>query len=110
MDGSNPKYLNSPETDIFNKSNTLYGLNLAKNTLSDSRQVIVTEGYMDVISLHQQGVENAVATLGTALTTQHGRILSRYADEIVICYDSDSAGQKAALRSIDVLQGLDAKS
>lgn len=109
MDGSNPKYLNSPETDIFNKSNTLYGLNLAKNTLSDSRQVIVTEGYMDVISLHQQGVENAVATLGTALTTQHGRILSRYADEIVICYDSDSAGQKAALRSIDVLQGLDAK-
>lgn len=109
MDGSNPKYLNSPETDIFNKSNTLYGLNLAKNALSDSRQVIVTEGYMDVISLHQQGVENAVATLGTALTTQHGRILSRYADEIVICYDSDSAGQKAALRSIDVLQGLDAK-
>lgn len=109
MDGSNPKYLNSPETDIFNKSNTLYGLNLAKNALSDSRRVIVTEGYMDVISLHQQGVENAVATLGTALTSQHGRILSRYADEIVICYDSDSAGQKAALRSIDVLQGADAK-
>lgn len=78
MDGSNPKYLNSPETDIFNKSNTLYGLNLAKNAFSDERRIIVTEGYMDVISLHQQGVENAVATLGTALTTQHGRILSRY--------------------------------
>lgn len=109
MDGSNPKYLNSPETDIFNKSNTLYGLNLAKNVLSNSRRVIVTEGYMDVISLHQQGVENAVATLGTALTSQHGRILSRYADEIVICYDSDSAGQKAALRSIDVLKNADAK-
>jgi len=109
MDGSNPKYLNSPETDIFNKSNTLYGLNLAKNALGESRSVIVTEGYMDVISLHQQGVENVVATLGTALTTQHGRMLSRYADEIIICYDSDSAGQKAALRSIDVLQGVDAK-
>lgn len=109
MDGSNPKYLNSPETEIFNKSNTLYGLNHAKNVLSHSRRVIVTEGYMDVISLHQQGVENAVATLGTALTSQHGRILSRYADEIVICYDSDNAGQKAALRSIDVLNGADAK-
>ncbi len=109
MDGSNPKYLNSPETDIFNKSNTLYGLNLAKNAFSDERRIIVTEGYMDVISLHQQGVENAVATLGTALTTQHGRILSRYSDEIVICYDSDSAGQKAALRSVDVLQNVDAK-
>lgn len=109
MDGSNPKYLNSPETDIFNKSNTLYGLNLAKNALSEERRVIVTEGYMDVISLHQQGVENAVATLGTALTSQHGRILSRYSDEIVICYDSDSAGQKAALRSVDVLKNVEAK-
>ncbi len=109
MDNSNPKYLNSPETDIFNKSSTLYGLNFAKNALSESRKVIVTEGYMDVISLHEQGVENAVATLGTALTSQHGRLLSRYADEIIICYDSDSAGQKAALRSIDVLQDVDSK-
>ncbi len=109
MDGSNPKYLNSPETDIFNKSSTLYGLNLAKNELGETRRVIVTEGYMDVISLYQQGVKNAVATLGTALTTQHGKILSRYADEIIICYDSDSAGQKAALRSIDVLKNVDAK-
>ncbi len=109
MDNSNPKYLNSPETDIFNKSSTLYGLNFAKSALSDSRKVIVTEGYMDVISLHEQGVENAVATLGTALTAQHGKVLSRYADEIIICYDSDSAGQKAALRSIDVLKDADAK-
>ena len=106
MDDALPKYLNSPETEVFNKSQTLYGLNLAKNHLSDKRQLIIAEGYMDVIALHTHGFTNAVATLGTALTTDHGRLMRRYADEIILCYDSDFAGQKATLRSLDVLQGI----
>lgn len=106
MDDSLPKYLNSPETEVFNKSQTLYGLNLAKNSHSDKKQLIIAEGYMDVIALHTYGFTNAVATLGTALTTDHGRLMRRYADEIIICYDSDFAGQKATLRSLDVLQGI----
>lgn len=106
MDDSLPKYLNSPETEVFNKSQTLYGLNLAKNNHSDKKQLIIAEGYMDVIALHTYGFTNAVATLGTALTSEHGRLMRRYADEIIICYDSDFAGQKATLRSLDVLQGI----
>lgn len=106
MDDSLPKYLNSPETEIFNKSQTLYGLNLAKNALQDKKQLIIAEGYMDVIALHVNGFTNAVATLGTALTKEHGRLMRRYADEVIICYDSDIAGQKASLRSLDVLQGV----
>lgn len=106
MDDSLPKYLNSPETEVFNKSQTLYGLNLAKNNLSDKKQLIIAEGYMDVIALHTYGFNNAVATLGTALTAEHGRLMRRYADEIIICYDSDFAGQKATLRSLDVLSGI----
>lgn len=106
MDDALPKYLNSPETEVFNKSQTLYGLNLAKNHLQDKRQLIIAEGYMDVIALHTHGFTNAVATLGTALTTDHGRLMRRYADEIILCYDSDFAGQKATLRSLDVLQGI----
>jgi len=106
MDDSLPKYLNSPETEVFNKSQTLYGLNLAKNNHNEKKQLIIAEGYMDVIALHTFGFTNAVATLGTALTTEHGRLMRRYADEIIICYDSDFAGQKATLRSLDVLQGI----
>lgn len=106
MDDSLPKYLNSPETEVFNKSKTLYGLNLAKSKLSDKKQLIIAEGYMDVIALHTYGFTNAVATLGTALTADHGRLMRRYADEVIICYDSDFAGQKATLRSLDVLRGL----
>ena len=106
MDDSLPKYLNSPETEVFNKSQTLYGLNLAKNSHNDKKQLIIAEGYMDVIALHTYGFTNAVATLGTALTIEHGRLMRRYADEIIICYDSDFAGQKATLRSLDVLQGI----
>lgn len=109
MDDSLPKYLNSPETPIFNKSRTLYGLNIAKNHLDKTKTVIVTEGYMDVIALHNHGINNVVATLGTALTKEHGRILDRYAEEIVVCYDSDEAGMKAAMRSIEVLSGIKAK-
>lgn len=106
MDDSLPKYLNSPETEIFNKSKTLYGLNLAKNHQKNKKELIVAEGYMDVIALHLYGFTNAVATLGTALTADHARLMRRYADEIIICYDSDFAGQKAALRSLDILQGI----
>jgi DNA primase len=106
MDDSLPKYLNSPETEIFNKSKTLYGLNLAKNHQNSKKELIVAEGYMDVIALHLYGFTNAVATLGTALTADHARLMRRYADEIIICYDSDFAGQKAALRSLDILQGI----
>lgn len=106
MDDSLPKYLNSPETEVFNKSKTLYGLNIAKNNLSEHKQLIVAEGYMDVIALHLYGFGNAVATLGTALTADHARLMKRYAHEVVICYDSDFAGQKAALRSLDILHGI----
>lgn len=109
LDDSLPKYLNSPETDIFNKSMTLYGLNIAKNHMQDLRRIIVVEGYMDVISLHMHGVKNVVATLGTALTKQHGNLLSRYADEVIVCYDGDEAGQKAAFRSIEVMSDIKAK-
>ncbi len=109
-DDSLPKYLNSPETVLFNKSKTLYGLNLAKNHIESCQNtIIVTEGYMDVIALHNAGVPNAVATLGTALTKEHGKLLERYAKTVIICYDSDAAGIKATLRSIDVLKGIKAK-
>ena len=106
MDDALPKYLNSPETEVFNKSQTLYGLNLAKNNQGDKKQLIIAEGYMDVIALHMHGFNNSVATLGTALTADHGRLMRRYADEVIICYDSDFAGQKATLRSLDVLNGI----
>lgn len=110
MDDSLPKYLNSPETVLFNKSKTLYGLNLAKNHIEACQDtIIVTEGYMDVIALHNAGVPNAVATLGTALTKEHGKLLDRYGKTVVICYDSDEAGIKATLRSIEVLKDIKAK-
>jgi len=110
MDDSLPKYLNSPETVLFNKSKTLYGLNLAKNHIDACDDtIIVTEGYMDVIALHNAGVPNAVATLGTALTNEHGKLLDRYAKTVVICYDSDAAGIKATMRSLDVLKSIKAK-
>lgn len=102
MDDALPKYLNSPETDIFDKSQTLYGLNLAKG----HKQLIVCEGYMDVIALHKAGISNAVATLGTAMTEKHGKLMRRYAEDIVICYDADFAGQNATLKALDVLEPI----
>jgi DNA primase len=99
-----PKYLNSPETIIFSKSNTLYNLNLAKNVLNEEKSLIVVEGYMDVIALYQSGIKNVVATLGTALTSQHARLIKRYADQVIIAYDSDDAGQKATERSVEILE------
>lgn len=108
LDNSKPKYLNSPETPVFNKGYNLYGLNFAiKNNID--RKIIMVEGYMDVIALHQYGIVNAVASLGTALTLNQGKLLKRYSDEVIICYDSDTAGQAATLRGLEILTnaGLD---
>ncbi len=102
MGDGKPKYLNSPETKIFDKSRNLYGLNLART--SRKKNIIVCEGYMDVISMHQAGFNNAVASLGTALTSQQASLLKRYTDEVLIIYDSDEAGVKAALRAIPILK------
>ena len=101
MDDSTPKYLNSPETYIFGKSRNLFAMNLAKKTKND--YFLLAEGYMDVIALHQAGFDSAVASLGTALTEEQARLMSRYTNEVVICYDADNAGQKAAQRAIDIL-------
>ncbi|NBG88496.1 DNA primase [Isachenkonia alkalipeptolytica] len=103
LDQSLPKYLNSPETKIFNKRKTLYGLNLAKKNIV-SQQLILVEGYMDVIALYGNGVKNAVATLGTSLTKEHGQLLKKYAKEVVLAFDGDEAGVKATLRSIQILE------
>ncbi|MBQ7149080.1 MAG: DNA primase [Pseudobutyrivibrio sp.] len=102
MGDGEPKYLNSPETEIFNKSKTLFGLYFARKTRRE--QFILCEGYMDVISLHQAGFDNAVASLGTALTEGHAGILKRYVKDVYLSYDSDGAGQKAALRAIPILK------
>lgn len=102
-----PKYLNSPETIIFNKSKQLYGLNRAKDTIKDMGHAIVMEGYTDVIAAHIGGAPNAVATLGTSITKEHARLLSRYCQKITVMYDSDKAGQRAADRSIAILLGED---
>lgn len=102
MGDGKPKYLNSPETIIFDKSRNLYGLNFART--SKKRYLLVCEGYMDVISMHQAGFTNAVASLGTALTSQHASLLKRYTDEVILTYDSDEAGIRAALRAIPLLK------
>lgn len=109
MGEGKPKYLNSPETKVFDKSRNLYGLHVARQ--SRSRTMIVCEGYMDVIAMHQAGFTNAVASLGTAFTGLQANLLKRYADEILLLYDSDGAGVKAALRAIPILKdaGLPAK-
>jgi DNA primase len=97
-----PKYLNSPETKLFNKSATLYGLHLAKKPIIDSKTAVVVEGYTDVIGCHQGGARNVVATLGTALTSEHVRELRRYAEKVVLIFDPDEAGQKAADRAVEL--------
>ncbi len=104
LDNSMPKYLNSPETLVFNKRKNLYGLNLAKK--SNEKKVIVVEGYMDVISLYQHGIENAAASLGTSFTQEQGRLLRKYFDEIIISFDADTAGQNAAVRGLDLLNDM----
>ena len=102
MGDGEPKYLNSKETDIFNKRRNLYGLNFAKH--SRSPFMLLCEGYMDVIALHQAGFTNAVASLGTALTEEQARLIARYVKEVIITYDSDGAGVKAALRALPILK------
>lgn len=102
MGDGKPKYLNSPETTIFDKSRNLYGLNVARTTRKN--YLILCEGYMDVISMHQAGFTNAVASLGTALTSGHASLLKRYTQEVLLLYDSDEAGVKAALRAIPILR------
>ena len=98
-----PKYLNSPETPIFSKSYELYNLNHCKNFLEDGRLFIV-EGYMDVISLYEKGIKNTVAALGTAFTPFHGKILERYANEVIIAFDGDSAGMSATEKAMNILK------
>lgn len=102
MGDGEPKYLNSPETMIFDKSRNLYGLHIARTTRKP--QLLLCEGYMDVIALHQAGFDNAVASLGTSLTTGHANLLKRYTKEVYLTYDSDGAGVKAALRAIPILK------
>lgn len=101
LDDGQPKYLNSPDTPIFNKNKTLFAFNFAKRYCSE--QIIVAEGYMDVIALHRAGFQNAVATLGTAITSNHVGMLARYTKEVVLCYDSDDAGRKATERGAGIV-------
>ncbi len=102
MTDQKPKYLNTSDTPVFKKSSNLFSLNNAKKTTD--RTLILCEGYMDVIAVNQAGFENAVATLGTALTFEQAVLMKRYADEVIICYDADEAGQKATQRAIDILR------
>lgn len=104
LDDSKPKYLNSPETLVFQKGTNLYGLNFALKHNMNERYFVIVEGYMDLISLHQYGITNVVASLGTALTINQARLLKRYADKVVISYDADMAGQMATLRGLEILR------
>lgn len=104
LDNSLPKYINSPENIVYSKARNLYGLNVAKNT--KTRKLIIVEGYMDTVSLHQREIDNVVASCGTALTEAQGRLLRKYAEKVIISYDSDSAGQAATLRGLEILNNL----
>jgi len=100
-----PKYLNSPESRLFNKSRTLYNLNLAKGAIRKQGQVVLMEGFGDVIAAWDAGVQHTVATMGTALTENHAALIRTLTEEVVVCYDGDNAGQAAALKSIPILEG-----
>lgn len=104
-----PKYLNSPESEIFLKKNNLFGLNLTRSNIASQDRAIIVEGYMDVISLYQSGVTNVAASLGTALTDNQAKLLCRYSKNVVLSYDSDQAGISAALRGISVINGAGGK-
>ena len=104
LDDSKPKYINSPETLIYSKGRNLYALDVAKNTKEDG--IIMVEGYMDAVSLHQRGIDNVVASLGTALTEAQGRLLMKYVSKIIVGYDSDAAGQDATLRGLEILKNI----
>ena len=109
MGDEKPKYINTGDTPVYNKRNNLYGLNLHKNEKLDD--LIMVEGYMDVIGLYKAGVKNAVASLGTALTQQQARLLKRYVEKVYIAYDGDAAGQNATVRGLDILknEGLEVR-
>ena len=114
IDGSEPKYLNSPETPVFHKSNTLYGLHEARKKEKHLKQILIVEGYMDVVALAQYGIHNAVATLGTATTSEHLRLALRYASDLVFCFDGDRAGNAAAWHALEqvlpiYVDGIDIK-
>ncbi len=104
LDDSKPKYINSPENIVYSKGRNLFGLNIAKKSGKD--KIIMVEGYMDAISLYQRGITNVVASLGTALTEAQGRLLRKYASQVIIGYDSDGAGQAATMRGMEILQNL----
>ncbi|MCI8482365.1 MAG: DNA primase [Clostridia bacterium] len=104
LDDSKPKYINSPENIVYSKGRNLFGLNVAKKSGKD--KIIIVEGYMDAISLYQRGITNVVASLGTALTEAQGRLLRKYASQMIIGYDSDGAGQAATIRGMEILQNL----
>ncbi|MBR3132912.1 MAG: DNA primase [Clostridia bacterium] len=104
LDKSLPKYINSPENIVYSKGRNLFGMNVAKS--SDLEKIIIVEGYMDAISLHQRGIHNVVASLGTALTEAQGRLLRKYAGKVIISYDSDAAGQAATMRGLEILKNL----
>lgn len=107
LDDSEPKYINSPETEIFQKNRLLYGLNKARKAISVKRAAVIVEGYTDVIMAHHRGIDSAVATLGTALTSEHATLLKRMADRVFLVFDGDSAGKAAALRGLEVLLSHD---
>lgn len=103
-DESTPKYLNTPETALFNKRNLLFGLDKSNRAINAAGAAIVVEGYMDAISLYSAGIQNVVATLGTAFTVEHAKLILRYARKIIFCYDSDEAGQRATIRALPIVQ------
>lgn len=110
IDGSEPKYLNSSESVLFKKSDSLYGITVARRWIKESDEALIVEGYMDLLSLHEAGIKNSVATLGTALTAGHLRLIKRLSSNIVTVFDADQAGVKATLRSIDlfITEGVNA--
>ena len=105
-----PKYLNSRESAVFQKKNNLYGLNVTKDYVKKENRIILVEGYMDVISLYQAGIRNVSASLGTALTENQARLIKRYTSDVILSYDADAAGQKAALRGLDILYDEDLRA
>ena len=109
LDNSTPKYLNTSETQWFNKRRLLFGLDIAARAIRQSRQAIVVEGYMDAISLHAAGIDNVVASMGTAFAEEQARLLKRMAEEVVFCYDSDSAGRNASVRAVSIARSAGLK-
>ena len=104
LDDSKPKYINSPENIVYSKARNLFGLNVAKK--GDVKKILVVEGYMDCVSLHQRGITNVVASLGTALTQEQGRLLRKSSEQVILGYDADGAGQAAIIRGMEILQSL----